>query len=114
MCKLLFLFGRLPNIFRHLLVDSGITTTSIEEAVENSTSKIIIFAIPKGKYIHVIGIAYRINMELKCIILNTCAQFILSSIDFYEGIVASIYDLLDGKIVIDVSNRNSVHPKMVM
>ena len=110
MCKLLFLFGRLPNIFRHLLANSGITTTSIEEAVENSTSKIIIFAIPKGKYIHVIGIAYRI----KRIILNTCAQFILSSIDFYEGIVASIYDLLDGKIVIDVSNRNSVHPKMVM
>ena len=93
------------------MVDSGITTTSIEEAVENSTSKIIIFAIPKGKYIHVIGIAYR---KLKRIILNTCAQFILSSIDFYEGIVASIYDLLDGKIVIDVSNRNSVHPKMVM
>ena len=41
------------------MVDSGITTTSIEEAVENATSKIIIFAIPKGKYIHVIGIAYR-------------------------------------------------------
>ena len=90
------------------MVDSGITTTSIEEAVENATSKIIIFAIPKGKYIHVIGIGF------KRIILNTCAELIMSSIDFYEGIVASIYDLLDGKIVIDVSNRNSVHPKMVM
>ena len=96
------------------MVDSGITTTSIEEAVENATSKIIIFAIPKGKYIHVIGIGYRINMRLKRTILNTYAELIMSSIDFYEGIVASIYDLLDGKIVIDVSNRNSVHPKMVM
>ena len=95
------------------MVDSGITTTSIEEAVENATSKIIIFAIPKGKYIHVIGIGYR-NMRLKRTILNTYAELIMSSIDFYEGIVASIYDLLDGKIVIDVSNRNSVHPKMVM
>ena len=90
------------------MVDSGITTTSIEEAVENATSKIIIFAIPKGKYIHVIGIGYHNT------ILNTYAELIMSSIDFYEGIVASIYDLLDGKIVIDVSNRNSVHPKMVM
>ena len=42
------------------MVDSGITTTSIEEAVENATSKIIIFAIPKGKYIHVIGIGLRV------------------------------------------------------
>ena len=92
------------------MVDSGITTTSIEEAVENATSKIIIFAIPKGNYLHVIGISYR----FKRITLNTCAKLIMSSIDFYEGIVASIYDLLDGKIVIDVSNRNSVHPKMVM
>ena len=93
------------------MVDSGITTTSIEEAVENATSKIIIFAVPKGNYLHVIGISYH---YIKRITLNTCAKLIMSSIDFYEGIVASIYDLLDGKIVIDVSNRNSVHPKMVM
>ena len=92
------------------MVDSGITTTSIEEAVENATSKIIIFAIPKGNYIHVIGMYYLI----KLIILNRCANLVISLKDFYEGIVASIYDLLDGKIVIDVSNRNSVHPKMVM
>lgn len=93
------------------MVDSGITTTSIEEAVENATSKIIIFAIPKGNYIHVIGMYY---LKIKLIMLNRCANLIMSFIDFYEGIVASIYDLLDGKIVIDVSNRNSVHPKMVM
>ena len=34
--------------FRHLLTDSGITTTTIEEAIVNATSKIIIFAVPKG------------------------------------------------------------------
>ena len=33
---------------RHSLTDTGITTTTIEEATANATSKIIIFAIPKG------------------------------------------------------------------
>jgi len=73
--------SRNPDKNRHLLIDTGVTTTTIEEAVANATSKIIIFAIPK---------------------------------DFYEVVVQSIYDLLDGKIVIDVSNRNSVHKKMVI
>jgi len=73
--------SRNPEKTRHLLIDSGITTTTIHEAVVNATSKIIIFAIPK---------------------------------DFYEVVVPSIYDILDGKIVIDVSNRNSVHQKMVI
>ena len=35
-------------------------------------------------------------------------------LDFYDIVVPTIYDLLDGKIVVDVSNRNSVHSKMVM
>ena len=34
--------------FRHLLIDSGVTTTTIQEAVMNASSKIIVFAIPKG------------------------------------------------------------------
>ena len=37
-----------PFLYRHLLTDTGITTTTIEEATANATSKIIIFAIPKG------------------------------------------------------------------
>jgi len=76
-----YIGSRNPDKNRHLLTDTGITTTTIEEATANATSKIIIFAIPK---------------------------------DFYDVIVPTIYDLLDGKIVVDVSNRNSVHAKMVI
>jgi len=76
-----YIGSRNPDKNRHLLTDSGITTTTIEEAIVNATSKIIIFAVPK---------------------------------DFYDIVVPTIYDLLDGKIVVDVSNRNSVHSKMVI
>ena len=41
------------------------------------------------------------SLKIKLIMLNRCANLIMSFIDFYEGIVASIYDLLDGKIVIE-------------
>lgn len=76
-----YIGSRNPDKNRHSLTDTGITTTTIEEATANATSKIIIFAIPK---------------------------------DFYDVVVPTIYDLLDGKIVVDVSNRNSVHAKMVI
>ena len=40
--------------------------------------------------------------------------YLYCTLDFYDSVVPTVYNLILGKIVIDVSNRNSVHSKMDM